>query len=101
MKHIAIVVAVSSLLTTPLALAQTAPQFEPRPSDMTPKRADTDADFYLPRVPPSSVKVEGSFDETDGTDPHPGTWSPVKGSILEQGEPTDVETSFPSSTTGS
>jgi hypothetical protein len=101
MKRIAIVVAVSSLLTTPLALAQPAPQFDPSPSDMTPKQAARDADFYQPRVPASSVEVEGSLNDTEGTDPRSGTWSTVKGSMGEQTEPTDVETLFPDTSTDS
>ena len=73
------IVAVGSLLATPVAFAQSAQQSVQTPKDPTPKASVRDADFYETAPRRSSDTPKGSFDDTE--DPHSSTWSTVKGSF--------------------
>jgi hypothetical protein len=100
MKRIVLVAAVASLLATPVAFSQSASQSVQTPSDQAPKASVRDADFYELTPRGTSDAPKGSFDGTEDTDPHSGTWSTVKGSF-EGTEPTNVETFSQDANTGS
>jgi hypothetical protein len=86
MKRIALVVAVGSLLATPVVFAQTASQSSLPPSAATAETSSRDTDLQVPRsdnartkpksgvqnicIPPNSSTVTGSFEDPTVGDPH-------------------------------
>jgi hypothetical protein len=96
MKSLAFGLAVGSLLTGAVALAQAAPVSTPLPS--TPVSRPTIEDARRPpvRSPVSLQAPSGSFEDTYSTNIAPHVWSGVNGSF-EGIKAADIQTSFDNS----
>jgi hypothetical protein len=103
MKRIALIVAVGSLLATPVVFAQSAAQSLLPPSATTAETSSRDTDLHVPRsddalakpksgvqnicIPPNGSTVTGSFEDPTVGDPHFGNESAVTGSFWEPTTP--------------